>query len=370
LNRRTRTLLALFCTCASLLATPALCSAHVIVGIGENTTTIFTDPRFLALGITQVRDDIAWNAVEVPRERANLTAWLDAARADGLTPLITFDHVIGSVHTQQKLPTVAQFSKAFRKLRSLYPWVEQFETWDEANFYLEGTSFNPKRAAQFYLALRKDCSSCTILAADLLDVPSTEAVPIGKWTREFIHYAHEQPPLWGLNNYYGANRLERGTTEQMLHAVTGKIWFAETGGIVSRNNGSSVGLPRGATHAATVDKFILHTLVKLSPRIQRVYLYEWEAHTSHDSWDSALISWTGKPRPAYDVLANALNSWGIRPDCTVSTVPPACADFVAPTAGASGGTGVSGVSGASGATGATGVSAAALLRFQWLLRGS
>ena len=307
-----------------LLASAATAGGHVVVGIGENNTAIFSDPRFLALGITQVRDDIAWNAVDVPRGRANLAAWLDAARADGLTVMITFDHVIGNVHTQQALPSVAKFSKAFLKLRQLFPWVTQFETWDEANFYLEGTSFNPKRAAQYYLALRRDCPSCTILASDLLDVPKTEAVPMVKWAHEFIRYAHRQPAYWGLNNYFGANRLQANTTRQMLHAVRGKIWFAETGGIVRRNNGSQVGFKQGSAHAAKVDKFILNKLVNLSPRIQRVYLYEWNAQTPHDTWDSALISWTGAPRPAYDVLANTLDSWGITPNCTISSVPPAC----------------------------------------------
>ncbi|HEX2702818.1 MAG TPA: hypothetical protein VHM72_05240 [Solirubrobacteraceae bacterium] len=321
----TRTLLALLCTIGSLFAAPALAGAYPIVGIGENTTPIFSDPRFLALGITQVRDDIAWNALSVPRARADLTAWLADAQTDGLTPLITFDHVVGSARIEQKLPSVAQFSNAFVKFRKRYPWVTDFETWDEANFYLEGTAFSPKRAAQFYLALRRDCPSCTILASDLLDVPKTEAVPMVKWVDEFMRYAHTQPGYWGLNNYFGANRLEKGTTEQLLHAVKGKIWLAETGGIVSRNNHSNVGFAQGAKHAATVDKFILHTLDRLSPRIQRVYLYDWNAQTPHDKWDSALISWNGVPRPGYDVLANTLDSWGIAPDCAISKRPPACA---------------------------------------------
>lgn len=328
----TRTLLALLCTIGSLFAAPALAGAYPLVGIGDNNTAIFSDPRFLALGITQVRDDIAWNALSVPRARAELAAWLADAQADGLTPLITFDHVVGSVRTQQKLPSVAQFSRAFLTFRKLYPWVKDFETWDEANFYLEGTAFSPQRAAQFYLALRKDCPSCTILASDLLDVPKTEAVPMVHWVAEFIRYAHTQPAYWGLNNYFGANRLDAGTTERLLHAVKGKIWFAETGGIVRRDNGSTVGFTQGAQHAAKVDRFIFNTLARLSPRIQRVYLYEWNAQTAHDKWDSALISWTGATRPAYDVLANTLDSWGIEPSCTISTVPPACATFGGPAA--------------------------------------
>ncbi|MGD0196693.1 MAG: hypothetical protein ABSC56_02120 [Solirubrobacteraceae bacterium] len=325
------TLLALLAAAGVACATPALASAHVLVGIGENNTQLFGDPRFLALGITQVRDDIPWNAIEVPRERAALTAWLDDARADGLTPLITFDHIVGSVHTQRALPSVARFSRAFRLLRAAFPWVTQFETWDEANFYLEGTAFNPRRAAQYYLALRRDCPRCTILAADLLDVPATEAVPMVRWVHAFIRYAHRQPGYWGLNNYFGANRLTTGTTERLLHAVTGKIWFAETGGIVKRVNATHVNFVQGAKHAAQVDTFIFHKLVKLSPRIQRVYLYEWKAVSPHDTWDSALISWTDAVRPAYDVLANTLAAWGMAPDCAISSVPPACASYTGTT---------------------------------------
>ena len=333
-----RTLLALACTLLLGAAGPAFAGAHPLIGIGENNAQIFGDPRFRALGIKQVRDDIAWNAIEVPRERAALTAWLNDARADGLRPLITFDHVVGSVKQQRRLPSVAQFSKAFLKLRALFPWVTQFETWDEANFYLEGTAFNPRRAAHYYLALRRDCARCTILAADLLDVPRTEAVPMVRWVREFVRYAHGQPGYWGINNYFGANRLQTRTTNALLHAVTGKVWFAETGGIVKRVNATHVNFIQGAKHAAKVDRFIFRKLAKLSPRIQRVYLYEWKAVSSTDTWDSALISWNDSVRPAYDVLANTLDAWGIRPDCALSLVPPACAGFP-------GATGMSGTTG-------------------------
>jgi len=200
--------------------------------------------------------------------------------------------------------------------------VTQFETWDEANFYLEGTAFSPKRAAQYYLALRRDCPRCTILAADLLDVPRTEAVPMVTWVHEFIHFARRQPAYWGLNNYFGANRFQTSTTRALLHAVAGKIWFAETGGIVKRVNATHVNFAQGARHAAAVDRFILRKLVKLSPRIQRVYLYEWKAVSRHDTWDSAVISWNNSVRPAYDVIASTLASWGIKPDCAISLVRP------------------------------------------------
>jgi hypothetical protein len=324
-RRRRRMIVILLCAACSLLAAPALAAGHVLVGIADNNTELFGDPRFLALGITTVRDDVPWNVMQRARDRARLASWLAGVHADGLQPLITFDHDIGSVKTQRKLPTVAQFSKDFRALRALYPWVTQFETWDEANFYLEGTSTNPERAVQYYEALRHGCRTCTILAPDLLDVPASEGVSMTSWAHEFIADAHFQPPLWGLNNYVGANRLETGTTRELLRAVKGDIWFTETGGIVARRNGSKVGFPESAKHAAKVDRFILTKLVGLSRRIKRVYFYDWSDASAHLGWDSALIAYGGAVRPAYDVLANTLNSWGIKPDCAISTVPPACA---------------------------------------------
>ncbi|MGA2469311.1 MAG: hypothetical protein ABSG64_01305 [Solirubrobacteraceae bacterium] len=344
MTRSRRLLIALLCTCCPLFAQSAVASAHPLVGLGDNKTQLFSDPRFLALGITQVRYDMPWDALTATTysgnyESTRLQQWLTMAQQDGLTPLITFDHSSLSGHAG-KLPTVKQYSAAFVKFHELYPWVTEFVTWDESNFHGEPTWNHPTLVAQYYKALRKDCPSCTILAAELLDVPrSNGGVPIKQYTHAMIHYLHSQPGYWGINNYVGANTLSTTTTKQLLHAVTGKIWFTETAGLVSRHNSSHVHFTQNATHAATVDKFILTKLAGLSPRIQRVYLYEWNAMTSYDSWDSALISWTGVPRPAYDVLANTLDSWGIKPNCALSNVPPACA--------ASGATGASGPSGSS-----------------------
>jgi hypothetical protein len=319
--RPRRTLLLALCGLAAL---PGVASAHPVVGVADNSSQMFGDPRFLALGITDVRDDVPWNVLSRRSARRSLATWIGAAKAAGMTPLITFDHDNGSVATQRHLPTVKQFSSAFRQIRALYPWVTQFETWDEANFYLEGTSTDPKRAAQFYEVLRKDCPSCTILAPDLLDVPSSEGYPLDSWARTFVNLVHGQPAIWGINNYVGANRLETGTTEALLRAVRGKIWFTETGGIVDRHNASKVGFPQNPKHAARVDRFILTKLANLSHRIQRIYFYDWNVSRG-SNWDSALISWNGQTRPGYDVVANILDAWGRTPNCTISSVPPACA---------------------------------------------
>ena len=138
------------------------------IGIADNNTAFLTDRRFLALRIGYVRDEIAWNALLIPYEHARLTTWLAEAYADHLTPLITFDHAGGTL--RHVLPSVASFSALFERFRSEYPWVTAFVTWNEANYYGEPTSTHPAIAARYYLALRKDCPTCTILAPDLLAI--------------------------------------------------------------------------------------------------------------------------------------------------------------------------------------------------------
>jgi hypothetical protein len=110
----------------------------------------------------------------------------------------------------------------------------------------------------------------------------------------------------------------------LLAAVRGNIWLAETGGIVGRQGVKAPGFLQDATHAAAVDRFILDTIGSLSPRIQRIYLYEWDATAAHAAWDTALISYTGLPRAGYNVLADTLKVWGIKPNCAISRVPPTC----------------------------------------------
>jgi hypothetical protein len=311
--------------------------AHPIVGIGDDKPDLFKDPRFLALGVESVRYDMAWDALSDGRQRARVTRWMDAAKADGLSVLVTLDHsdrvIIKRVHGKERrisqarvVPSVAAYVKAFRTFRKRFPWVTQFATWDETNFYGEPTYDKETLVAGYYRALRSACPECTIIAAELLDTPKGDAVAMTTWAHGFIKALGRQPGYWGLDNFEDANHLTTSNTRKLLAAVRGNIWLDETGGIVARHDGAEhAGFPENAPHAAKADRYLLDTIGSLSPRIQRIYLYEWDANTSHDSWDSALISPDGKLRPGYDVLAQALNSWGTKPDCSISSAPPTCA---------------------------------------------
>jgi hypothetical protein len=311
------------------IAQPAASGPHPLIGIADENLDMFSDPRFLQLGIRQVRFYMSWDVLSSVYKshyrRNTLNSWLDDARALGLTPLITIDHSDLGRRQAERLPSVTQYSRAFLAFRKRYPWVTEFATWNEANYYGEATAPHPKRVAQYYLALRRDCPRCTILAAELLDIDNPkQAVPMLKWVRAFIHYAHTQPAYWGLHNYVSANKLSAVSTEQLLAVVKGDVWLTETGGILRFPHHGNPGFAMTDAHQAKVVNFLLNTLPSVSPRIQRIYLYEWRAPVKRTAWDSSLITYNNRPRAAFEVLASTLENWGIPPNCASLTFPPPC----------------------------------------------
>jgi hypothetical protein len=303
---------------AAMLALPAAASARLIVGLGDQKPDMFGDPRFLALNITHVRLSVPWDVLNVRSETAALDRWLRRARRVGMVPLISFDHSQLPGH-HKVVPTARQFRHQFGRFHARYPWIVDYATWNEANYCGEITCHHPAAVASYYHVMRRVCPSCHVLAAELLDVPGM--LP---WVRKFLRYAKVQPHYWGLHNYVGANRLSDVSTRLLLRSVHGDIWFTETAGLVARHNASRVNFPQNAPHAAKVTYYIFDHLARLSPRIQRVYLYQWNAVRGHDGWDSALIDTRAKPRQAYDALAEILVRLGVLPNCRLWSASPAC----------------------------------------------
>jgi hypothetical protein len=275
-------------------------AASPLIGIGDQKPAMFGDARFVALGFTISRISVSWDALDVPGQAGELDAWLKAARADGVSPLISFDHSWRPGH-HKDLPSAARFRHEFGRFHARYPWVTDFATWNEANYCGEITCHHPDIVAGYYLQMRSVCPHCKVLAAELLDLPG-----MVQWARQLEHYAHRKPAYWGLHDYIGANRFSTASTRQLLRFTKGQIWLTEIAGLVARHNRghtpTHIGFPESAAHAAAVTGFIFHTLARLSPRISRIYFYEWNALPGPTPWDSALIGVNGLPRPAYYVL--------------------------------------------------------------------
>jgi hypothetical protein len=281
----------LLLTLLALALVPAAgAQAKVAVGIADNKSDMFTDTRFAALHVKYARVVVPYDALHDFATRTWLDGWMAGAKASRVKPLVTFDR---SRKRTSHNPSPAQMAKSLKDLRKRYPFVKEFATWNEANI-----NKRPETVARWWIAMRKACPTCTVLGADLLDRNN-----VGSWARRFVKAARRTPKVWGLHNYTDANTLKTTGTRKLLGAVKGAVWFTETGGVVSRHNGSGIRFPTSATHAAKATRFVFTNLVKLSPRVQRAYLYHWNTGIGDGrTWDSGLIGPDGQGRPALKVL--------------------------------------------------------------------
>jgi hypothetical protein len=283
-----------------LAALSAASSAQALtIGIADQKPDMFSDPRFLAGDIQFARRAVAWDALTSPTQTAQIDAWMNAARAAHVNPLLSFTN---SSTNRRELPTPERLLYEFRRFRARYPWVTDYATWNEANHCGQPTCHRPELVASYWRKLRRACPTCRILAAEVLDMPNMTS-----WVKAFRRKAKIEPRYWGIHNYIDANRLRTTGTRRLLKTVKGQVWFTETGGIVSRTNRRKVTFPESAEHAAKATRFLFDDLIPLSRRITRVYLYHWNSEPGPKTWDSALIGPTGKPRPAYRVLQRVLS---------------------------------------------------------------
>jgi hypothetical protein len=297
-SRRTARLALLLAGVAAVIAGVAAPASALRIGIADNKPDMFSDARFASSGIRLARISVGWDVLSSGWQLAQLDAWLAAARAANVEPLISFGH---SRLDRRAVPTPERFLFEFRRFRARYPWVLDYATWNEANHCGEPTCHRPALVAAYYRSLRRECPGCRILAAETLDTPN-----MVRWVRRFKRAAHSEPRYWGLHNYIDANRRRTTGTRRMLRAVRGQVWFTETGGIVARHNRHRITFPESARHAASATRFLFRRLVPLSRRATRVYIYHWNAVPPPTTWDSALVGPTGRTRPAYRVVKRAL----------------------------------------------------------------
>ena len=291
-------LLAAAVVAAVLLGAPTAASA-VTIGVADQRSLFLTNSSFQRTLIGHARILVAWDAMTIDAQRAELDTWFAAAQAAGVTPLVTFGK--SRAHPDD-LPTPERYAAVVRAFRARYPRVREFSTWNEANSCGERTCRRARLVAAYYRRLRIACPGCTLLASDLVDQPNA-----GEWAREFRRAATVQPTRWGLHNYLDVNRYTTSYTRQVLAATQGQLWLTETGGLVDRNNASTTPIPQGFTHAAMATDFLLRTMRRLSGRIQRIYVYNWVANAPGFSWDSGIVNHRFGERRSYRVLRDWLS---------------------------------------------------------------
>ena len=269
-----------------------------LLAIADQKPETFSDPEFRKLGVARSRLNTPWNSIFT--EPARLAQWLDAARAAGIEPLIAFEHARGESCPAQpcRLPSVAAYTRAVTAFHRRYPWVHLLQPWNEANSGTQPTGKHPERAAAYYEAVKKICAGCTITAADVLDSGNLD-----RWLARFKSALHGTPtPLWGLHNYTDSNRFRTTGTKRMLAAVNGQVWLTEAGGIVTFVTADGrTALSYDEQRAARSIRFLFR-LARLSPRITRIYVYQWKIDFPGNRFDAGLVRANGQPRPSLRAL--------------------------------------------------------------------
>ena len=270
-----------------------------VVGMADNRPETLLDPRFQRTGIKRIRVIVPYDDILQLKRRGYLDGWFAVARARGIEPLVSFYR---SYRSLRRLPSVRTYKRIFRLFRRRYPWVRYFVTWDEANFAAaQPTGRSPARAAQFYRTARRECSRgrCTVVTADFRAEGSRHS---RWWLREFKRRIGRGPHIWGLVAHPDVTRRTSRYTREFLRSTRGPVWVTEVGAVHFFGRGLRPSIRRQTSSM----RYLLTRFPRVSRRFKRIYYYHWRAARGNRLWDSALLSVSGRRRPAYYLFFRAL----------------------------------------------------------------
>lgn len=314
---RLRLLIVAIAACA--LIAPATASAAYKIGISENEPAMFSDPLFTGLGAKSVRVVVPYNVMSANDGRLpGLREYVRQADARGVNVLVSFEHIRGDASLCQlrknfgkkicKLPTLASYEREVRAFMAAFPTVKTISPWNEINHFTQPTARNPRRAAQFTDKVRQLCSSCTIVAADVLDQADNPKasrptfVKTASYIKRFRHYLKAPRSICGIHNYSDVNRFRSTGTKALIRALGCKqYWLTETGGLYKFGSFWSKKTKRGcSTNASCQVKATkyMFSLAGSNRKIKRLYIYTWFGAVT-PRFDAGLVA-HGKPRPAYN----------------------------------------------------------------------
>ena len=295
-RRARRTFLAITCALSCAAMVPPAASA-VVVGIGDQTNTLFSDPRFLALHLHAARLTVSWNVAvsQSAAQRAELqrdTAWLKDAANAGVTPLVSFSG-IGNY-----IPNVRQYTGAIKAFMHRFPNVRQYTPWNEPDWIYRSISRHPLLAAAFFNAVVRSCRHCTVLAGDLY---LSAGQGLGRWIKAYKKGLRFRPGGWALHNYNDVRTHKTSQLRTLMKLTSGPIWLDEISGVERRGHWQ---YHNQSAAAAGRDVKFLFSLPHRFHRVTHIYHYQWASSTIA-GWDSGLVSPSGDLRPAYNVVAAA-----------------------------------------------------------------
>ena len=282
----------------------------VAVGIGDQSVGMFDNPLFRTLAVKKVRYFVKWDVVDRPGELAIADAWVNRAVALKQQVLM---HVSSNDLTnlkQARLPSVSEYRAKVGALVARYRplGVRTWGAMNEANHASQPTWNNPRRAAQYFLALREICSRCTILGLDVLDQRGVD-----RYIRRFYNALgsrRSEAKFVGIHNYSDTNRRRDSGTRLIINTVlaqnpAAQFWLTETGGVAKFGKSFPCN-PRRPEKAerrqARAVDFMFTLTRRFSATIRRLYVYNFTSDGCVGRFDSGLVRPNGTARPAYATL--------------------------------------------------------------------
>lgn len=331
-------LLAAIAALVALLALPAAAPAakvNIAVGIGDQSPAMFQNPHFKALKVKKARYFVPWNAIDDPTQLARADEWLRAAKTARVRPLLHLDGLDIAGNTRP--PSVSLWRSKVKALVARYrrgsdgrASVPDWGVWNEANsktqpvYRLSGA----RRTAKYFLALRKMCRGCTIVALDLLDAGNFKG-----YIRAFyraLGSRKRHASVVGIHNYGDTNR-RKNNTGAIIKAVRrynrrANFWLTETGGIAllqfedpqTGRLRPSPGLGCNPSRPATAERRQARAVAKMfriarryRRHVKRLYPYNFYGINCdlQRRFDAGLIRADGSRRPAYATLRRAMRSF-------------------------------------------------------------
>ena len=298
--------IALFVLVPALALLTAGTSQAYITGIGDQSVSMFASPYFKALHVRIARLIVPFDVVNDPGNLAKAKAWLDAAKAQNIEPLVAFYH---SEITPDRIPGVDEFREDARKFMAMFPDVKDYQPWNEANRGNVNSgqarfhSPTAQQSAAFYDAMQGLCNDCKVVGLDVLDSQNVGATE--RYISAFKKAVKHQPRLWGLHNYTDTNR-HSGATRKLSRVMPGEIWLTETGGIVKFGKSFPNKHGSGEKRAAKALKYMFK-LAASNHKVTRLYIFQWTGSSADVRFDAGLMNKGGsKPRAGYFVVRKKL----------------------------------------------------------------
>lgn len=298
-------------SCAVLAAAFAASASAVTVGISDQQPSTFTNPLFAPLKLKVARYIAPYDVMSDPAQRAQMDAWLKAARSAHQTVLLSFEHSrVAKGKKYAKAPSASAYKKAITAVKKTYgSSIQDVSPWNEVNACqaagrLEGqpakichASTGAKIVAGYYAVARKVFKGHKIVGLDILDGINPGGA-VG-YIRRFKHYAKPLPKYWGLHNYSDTNRGSTSRTSAIIQAIgsrSAQVWLTETGGQLKLR-----GKVFGEAKAAKALK-CMFSMPKQFKQIKRLYIYQFNGADATNDFDAGLVGPDMTQRKGYSVV--------------------------------------------------------------------